>query len=123
MVKWWDRGWGALWVVGSAIIAFKTARWFAVNASPADLGPLRYGLIVFAFLFGMLVGMAVLSLAIIGVMVAFERLFAAIGRPLKRPALADSGLRIAAARGGSGDRRPEDPGTVEARPVAGNTAD
>ena len=42
MVKWWDRFWGAAWVVGSAWIGYETARWFALNATPSDLGPLRY---------------------------------------------------------------------------------
>ena len=84
-VRWWDRLWGAVWVLGSLWVAYQTARWFALNASPADLGPLRYALVAFAFVFGLLVGMALLSLAIIGVTVGLERLFARLGFPLRRP--------------------------------------
>lgn len=86
LARWWDRFWGGLWVAGSLWIAYQTARWFAANASPAALGPLRYGLIVFAFLFGLLVGMAVLSLAIIAVTVALEWLLSKLGHPLRPPA-------------------------------------
>jgi hypothetical protein len=86
VVKWWDRFWGAVWVAGSAWIGYETARWFALNATPADLGPLRYALVAFAFIFGLLLGMAGLSLAIIGATVGLERLSAALGHPLQRPA-------------------------------------
>ena len=84
-VKWWDRLWGAVWVLGSLWVAYATARWFALNASPPDLGPLRYALVAFAFVFGLLIGMALLSLAIIGVTVGLERLFARLGYPMPRP--------------------------------------
>ena len=84
-VKWWDRFWGAVWVLGSAGVAYWTARWFALNAARPGLGPLRYGLVAFAFLFGLLVGMALLSLAIIGLTVVLERLFARLGVPVVRP--------------------------------------
>ena len=84
-VRWWDRLWGAVWVLGSLWAAYQTARWFALNAAPADLGPLRYALVAFAFLFGLLIGMALLSLAIIGVTVGLERLFARLGHPMRRP--------------------------------------
>ena len=86
MVRWWDRFWGAVWVVGSAWIGYETARWFALNATPSDLGPLRYALVAFAFIFGLLLGMVGLSLAIIGATVGLERLFATLGHPLQRPA-------------------------------------
>ena len=42
VVKWWDWFWGAVWIIGSALVAYLTARWFAINAAPADLGVLRY---------------------------------------------------------------------------------
>lgn len=123
MVKWWDRFWGALWAVGSAYIAFKTARWFATNASPADLGPLRYGLIVFAFLFGLLLGMAALSLFTIGCMVVLERLAGALGRPFNRPVPATSGLSIAPKRAAPEDLQASEPNIDEARPAPRSTGD
>ena len=89
-VKWWDRFWGAVWVLGSLWVAYQTARWFALNASPADLGPLRYALVAFAFVFGLLIGMALLSLAIIGVTVGLERLFARLGLVVRRPDRSDA---------------------------------
>lgn len=85
MIKWWDRFWGAVWMVGSLLIAYRTARWFADNAAPADLGGLRYGLIAFSGLFGLLVGAFCLSLAVIGITSGIEYLFARAGHPL-RPA-------------------------------------
>lgn len=121
MVKWWDRFWGALWAIGSAYIAFKTARWFATNASPADLGPLRYGLIAFAFLFGLLLGMAVLSLLTIGIMVALERLASALGHPFNRPEPSTSDLLIAPKREAPEDRQPSVAGVPEARPAPSDT--
>lgn len=121
VVKWWDRFWGALWAIGSAYIAFKTARWFATNASPADLGPLRYGLIGFAFLFGLLLGMAVLSLLTIGIMVALERLASALGHPFNRPMPADSGLLIAPKRVAPEDRQASAASIVEPRPAPSDT--
>lgn len=121
MVKWWDRFWGALWALGSAYIAFETARWFATNASPADLGPLRYGLIVFAFLFGLLLGMAVLSLLTIGIMVVLERLAGALGHPFNRPVSATSGLLIAPRRAAAEDAQAHQPSVVEARPAPSDT--
>jgi hypothetical protein len=93
VVKWWDRFWGAVWMVGSAATAYLTGRWFAENAAPADLGGLRYGLIVFSGLFGLLVGAFVLSLAVIGITTGVEWLLARAGHPL-RP-LAASPLAIA----------------------------
>ncbi|HEX5505889.1 MAG TPA: hypothetical protein VFW96_24945 [Thermomicrobiales bacterium] len=84
MAKWWDRFWGAVWTIGSFVVAYETARWFALHASPPYLGALRYPLLVFAFLFGLLVGMAVLSAVIIGVTMGLERLFAALGLPLRQ---------------------------------------
>lgn len=86
MVKWWDRFWGAAWMVGSAAVAYLTARWFAENASPADLGGLRYGLIVFSGLFGLLIGAFVLSIAVIGITTGVEWLLARAGFPLRPPA-------------------------------------
>lgn len=121
MVKWWDRFWGALWAIGSAYIAFRTARWFATNASPADLGPLRYGLIVFAFLFGLLLGMAVLSLLTIGIMVVLERLAGALGHPFNRPVPATSGLLIAPRRAPAEDQRASQPSAIEARSAPSDT--
>src|SRR4051812_19297263 len=102
VVKWWDRFWGAVWMVGSAAAAYLTGRWFAENAAPADLGGLRYGLIVFSGLFGLLVGAFVLSLAVIGITSGVEWLLARAGHPL-RP-LAASPLAIA----------PDAPAPVEA---------
>ncbi|HET8632158.1 MAG TPA: hypothetical protein VFL91_32430 [Thermomicrobiales bacterium] len=84
VAKWWDRFWGAVWTIGSLFAAFKTAQWFAHNAAPSDLGALRYPLLVFAFLFGLLVAMAILSAVIIGVTIGLERLFAALGLPLRQ---------------------------------------
>lgn len=94
MVKWWDRFWGAVWMVGSGVIAYLTARWFATNAAPADLGGLRYGLIAFAGLFGLLVGALLLSIATIGIMSAVEGLLARAGRPVRRPEPPNGGLRL-----------------------------
>jgi hypothetical protein len=102
VVKWWDRFWGAVWMVGSAAVAYLTGRWFAQNAAPADLGGLRYGLIVFSGLFGLLVGAFVLSLTVIGITTGVEWLFARAGHPM-RP-LAPSPLAIA----------PDAPAPVEA---------
>lgn len=95
-IKWWDRFWGAVWMVGSAWVAYATGRWFADNASPADLGGLRYGLIAFSGLFGLLVGAFCLSLLVIGITSGIEYLFARAGHPLRPPAaeaeqVADSG--------------------------------
>lgn len=95
MVKWWDRLWGAVWMVGSLLIAYRTARWFADHAAPADLGGLRYGLIAFSGLFGLLVGAFCLSLAVIGVTSGIEYLLARAGHPL-RPAQASSDTPIVA---------------------------
>ena len=86
MVRWGDRFWGAAWMVGSAAVAYLTARWFAENAAPADLGGLRYGLIVFSGLFGLLVGAFVLSIAVIGITTGVEWLLARAGHPLRPPA-------------------------------------
>ena len=105
MVKWWDRFWGAVWMVGSGVVAYLTARWFATNAAPADLGGLRYGLIAFAGLFGLLVGALLLSIATIGIMSAVEGLLARAGRPVRRPEPINGGLRL---------RKP-DPATEAAR--------
>ncbi len=85
MVKWWDRFWGAAWMVGSVLIAYLTGRWIAVNSAPADLGSLRYGLIAFSSLFGLLVGAFCLSLAIIGITSGIEYLLARWGYPLRPP--------------------------------------
>jgi hypothetical protein len=86
VVKWWDWFWGAVWMVGSVAVAYLTARWFAENASPADLGGLRYGLIAFSGLFGLLVGAFVLSLTVIGITSGVEWLLARAGHPLRPPA-------------------------------------
>lgn len=88
MVKWWDRFWGAVWIVGSFWIAYQSALWFnnMERAAPADLGGLRYGLIGSAFIFGLLVGALLLSIAVIGVTIGFEWLFSKLGMPLRRPA-------------------------------------
>lgn len=85
LVKWWDRFWGAVWMVGSLLIAYLTGRWFAENAAPVDLGGLRYGLIVFSGLFGLLLGAFCLSLAVIGITSGIEYLFARAGYPLRPP--------------------------------------
>ena len=85
VVKWWDRFWGAVWMVGSVLIAYLTGRWFAANAAPADLGGLRYGLIASSGLFGLLVGAFCLSLAIIGITSGIEYLLARWGHPLRPP--------------------------------------
>jgi hypothetical protein len=87
VVKWWDRFWGAVWVIGSLAIAYFTGRWFAHNAAPVDLGGLRYGLIVFATLFGWLVGAFCLSMVVIGITSGLEKVFAKLGHPFVRPAL------------------------------------
>jgi len=92
VIKWWDWFWGAVWMIGSAYIAYLTGRWFATNASPADLGVLRYGLIAFSGLFGLLVGAFCLSIAIIGITSGIEWAFARLGHPMRPPALpAESG--------------------------------
>ncbi len=86
MVKWWDRFWGAVWFVGSVAIAYLATRYVIHNATPAYLGVAgRYTLVAFAFLTAMLIGMAVLSLVVLGAITGFERLFARLGRPLRRP--------------------------------------
>ena len=85
LVKWWDRFWGAVWMVGSILIAYLTGRWFADNAAPLDLGGLRYGLIVFSGLFGLLVGAFCLSIVVIGITSGIEYLFARAGYPLRPP--------------------------------------
>ena len=85
LVLWWDRCWGAIWLLGSVWIAYLTARWFAQHATPSDLGALRWGLIAFAALFGLLLGMFGLSLAVIGITSGLEKLLARLGRPLPRP--------------------------------------
>lgn len=87
MVKWWDRFWSVAWFVGSGAVAYWTARWFAVNASPADLGGLRYGLIAFSGLFGLLVGAFLTSIAVIGITSGVEALAARAGHPFRRPPL------------------------------------
>jgi hypothetical protein len=86
VVKWWDRFWSAVWMIGSAVCAYVAGRWVAVNASPADLGGLRYGLIAFSGLFGLLVGAFCLSIAVIAVTTGLEWLFAKAGHPFHRPA-------------------------------------
>lgn len=88
VVKWWDRFWGAVWMLGSVWIAYQTARWFNAmeRAAPAELGVLRYGLLAFAFLFGLLVGAFLLSIAVIGLTTGCEWLLARLGKPLPRPA-------------------------------------
>lgn len=83
MVKWWDRFWGAVWMLGSLGTAYLTGRWFADHAAPADLGGLRYGLIAFSGLFGLLVGAFLLSIAVIGVTTGIEWLLARAGFPLR----------------------------------------
>lgn len=88
MVKWWDRFWGAVWIGGSLAIAYLTARWLAVDVELPDYGPWRYVLVAFAFLFGLLLGMFGLSVAVIAITTALERLLARLGRPLRRPAAA-----------------------------------
>lgn len=85
MAKWWDRFWGAVWVVGSVLIAYATGRWMAANSAPADLGSLRYPLIAVSSLFGLLVGSFCLSLAVIGVTTGIEYLLARAGFPLRPP--------------------------------------
>lgn len=95
MVKWWDRFWGAVWIIGSVATAYLTARWFAINASPADLGGLRYGLIAFSGLFGLLIGAFILSIATVGIMGGVEALLARAGRPVRRPPPADKEARVA----------------------------
>ncbi len=85
MVKWWDWFWGAVWMIGSALTAYLTARWFAINAAPADLGVLRYGLVAFSGLFGLLIGAFCLSIAIIGITSGIEWLLARWGFPLRPP--------------------------------------
>ena len=95
MIKWWDRFWGAVWMVGSLVVAYLTARWFATNAAPADLGGLRYGLIAFSGLFGLLVGALLLSIASIGIMSGVEALLARTGHPVRRPQPAESDLHLA----------------------------
>ena len=85
MAKWWDRFWGAVWMVGSVLIAYLTGRWIAVNSAPADLGSLRYGLIAFSSLFGLLVGAFCLSIAVIGITSGIEYLLARWGYPLRPP--------------------------------------
>jgi hypothetical protein len=85
VVKWWDRFWGAAWMVGSAAIAYATGRWMAANAAPEALGGLRYGLIAFTGLFGLLVGAFCLSVAIIGITTGIEYLLARWGYPLRPP--------------------------------------
>ena len=87
VVKWWDRFWGVVWFVGSVWIGYLAARYVLLNATPAYLGAFgRYTLIAFAFLTAMLIGMAILSLAVMGVTIGLERLFVRLGRPLRRPA-------------------------------------
>lgn len=98
MVKWWDRFWGAVWFIGSWAIAYWTARWFAMNASPADLGNLRYGLIAFSGLFGLLVGAFVTSLAVIGITSGIEALFARAGHPFQRPPLEEKVAAVSEAQ-------------------------
>ena len=95
MIKWWDRFWGAVWMLGSLVVAYLTARWFATNAAPADLGGLRYGLIAFAGLFGLLVGALLLSIASIGIMTGVEALLARAGHPVRRPLPTGSDLHLA----------------------------
>jgi hypothetical protein len=85
VAKWWDRFWGAVWMVGSVLIAYATGKWMAANSAPADLGGLRYGLIAFSSLFGLLVGAFCLSLAVIGITTGIEYLLARAGFPLRPP--------------------------------------
>lgn len=89
MVKWWDRLWGAVWIVGSIAAAYLTGRWFAQHAAPADLGALRYGLVAFSALFGLLVGALLLSIAVIGVTSGIEWLLKRAGYPLRPEPIAD----------------------------------
>ncbi len=120
VVKWWDRFWGAVWIIGSLAVAYLTARWFATNAAPADLGGLRYGLIAFSGLFGLLVGALLLSIASIGIMSGVEALLARAGYPLERPKPTSSGLRIAQ-RSREGDEGPQDE-PPDAAPTPAETA-
>jgi hypothetical protein len=85
VVKWWERFWGLVWMVGTLAIAYVTARWMAANAAPLDLGSLRYGLIGTAGLFGLLLGALTVSLIVIGLMSLLERLLARAGYPLRPP--------------------------------------
>lgn len=85
MVKWWERFWGAVWMVGTVAIAYAAARWMAANAAPLDLGTLRYGLIATAGLFGLLLGALTVSLIVIGLMSGLERVAARLGYPLRDP--------------------------------------
>jgi hypothetical protein len=72
-------------MVGSVLIAYLTGRWIAENSAPADLGGLRYGLIAFSGLFGLLVGAFCVSLAVIGITTGIEYLLARAGYPLRPP--------------------------------------
>ena len=85
MVKWWERFWGLVWMIGTVAIAYAAGRWMAANAAPLDLGSLRYGLIGAAALFGLLLGALTVSLIVIGLMSLLERGFARLGYNL-RPA-------------------------------------
>jgi hypothetical protein len=121
VVKWWDRFWGAVWSIGSLAIAYFTGRWFAHNAAPADLGGLRYGLIVFATLFGWLVGAFCLSMVVIGITSGLEKIFAKLGHPFVRPPLsvteALAGMRTAAAPPVAADAVPLAPTAEAPSPV------
>lgn len=121
MAKWWDRFWGAVWTIGSVVVAYGTARWFALHASPSNLGALRYPLLVFAFLFGLLVGMAALSAVIIGVTMGLERLFAALGLPLRQlqplhPGKPDGAAPAEQPERAAADTAPPAPALAEPRP-------
>jgi hypothetical protein len=116
VAKWWDRFWGAVWTIGSFFAAFKTAQWFAHNAAPSNLGALRYPLLVFAFLFGLLVAMAILSAVIIGVTIGLERLFAALGLPLRQLRPLVPGKPDQAAQPEQDER--DEPAATEAAPAA-----
>jgi len=83
VVKWWDRFWGAVWILGSVGAAYLTGRWFALYAAPANLGVLRYGLVAFSALFGLLVGALLISVAVIGITSGVEWLLRRVGHPLR----------------------------------------
>ncbi len=86
VIKWWERFWGAVWIIGSMGTAYWAARWMALNAAPVDLGAFRYGLIAFSGLLGWLVGAFVLSLTTIAIMSGLEFLLARVGINLRPPA-------------------------------------
>lgn len=117
VVRWWDRLWGAAWLLGSLWFAYLTARWFAAVAAPANLGALHYGLVAFAALFGLLVGMFLLSAAVIALTTGLEWLFARLGHPLPRPARAGvpPDPRLGATPTGAGAPPGPDPAPAEGK--------